>query len=156
MTSQLYTMSLSLLLTVMVSFATLCEFDTSEKVWRKRSQLIFPLIPSERTYLCLNVFPLPVPLEGGQWVAMVGVAGESQLVPLPQRVGGQARYGGRFGGAQDLDRFRVLDENGQFIFIHLPKLTVDIVFFLLPEWHPERSCSMLSKSLSFGEDLPRP
>ena len=45
---------------------------------------------------------------------MMGVAGESQLVPLPQRVGGQARYGGRFGGAQDLDRFRVLDENMQF------------------------------------------
>ena len=71
----------------------------------------------------MNVFPLPVPLEGGQWVAMVGVAGESQLVPLPQRVGGQARYGGRFGGAQDLDRFRVLDENMQFNFIHLPSLT---------------------------------
>ena len=79
----------------------------------------------------MNVFPLPVPLEGGQWVAMVGVAGESQLVPLPQRVGGQARYGGRFGGAQDLDRFRVLDGNMQFIFIHHPRLfkTESIVFF---------------------------
>ena len=31
-----------------------------------------------------------------------------------------------------------------------------LCFFLLPEWHPERSCSMLSKSLSFGGDLLRP
>ena len=75
-------MSLSLLLTVMVNLATLCEFDTSEKVWRKKIHTVLPL--SLHVYLCWDVVSLPVPLEGGQGVAMVGVAGEGELVPLPQ------------------------------------------------------------------------
>ena len=148
-------MSLSLLLTVMVSLATLCEFDTSEKVCRKRSQHIIPLIPSERTYLCLNVFPLPVPLEGGQWVAMVRVAGEGQLVPLPQRVGGQAGDARSLRGAQDLDRFRVLDQkmqsNVHFTFPEKTHIKIFIIHFIL-SWFWLSQCLitvLLSYALSY-------
>ena len=76
-------MSLSLLFTVMVSFATLCVSETTENVWRTRFlSLLFYLFWSA-PHLSGDVLALFVPFEGWQWISMVGVAGQSQLVPLP-------------------------------------------------------------------------
>lgn len=52
-----------------------------------KKYFFFYIFPSNYAlHLCGDVVSLPVPLEGGQGVAMVGVAGESELVPLPQGV----------------------------------------------------------------------
>ena len=98
-------MSLSLLLTVIVNLATLYEFDTSEKVWRGKKEFSHYASSCITSYLCCDVVSLPVPLEGGQGVAMVGVAGEGELVPLPQGVRRQAGDARGLGGSEDLDRF---------------------------------------------------
>lgn len=51
-----------------------------------RQILVIVLSQHSSFHLCGDVVSLPVPLEGGQGVAVVGVAGEGELVAFPQRV----------------------------------------------------------------------